>query len=189
MYLLYELSSHFPDLVIRWVDQVLKSVMSLVLTVMACIMWNTCALLSLSVYLSGPVLWNSLPSELRLPVSPSVFKKHLTLHMLSLLGVTWNHDHRYNIYVCICVYVCMCMYVCVYYIYMCVCVCVCVCICMYVCICIYCCPCAAPTCVVLLQAAHTFCVFVLYVHVVLGDKHVLNLMCLHACIYVYPRSS
>ena len=44
---------------------------------------------------SGPVLWNSLPSELRLPVSPSVFKKHLTLHMLSLLGVTWNHDHIY----------------------------------------------------------------------------------------------
>ena len=36
---------------------------------------------------SGPVLWNSLPSELGLPVSPSVFKKHLTLHMLSLLGV------------------------------------------------------------------------------------------------------
>ena len=34
------------------------------------------------------LLWNSLPSELRLPVSPSVFKKHLTLHMLSLLGVT-----------------------------------------------------------------------------------------------------
>ena len=37
---------------------------------------------------SGPALWNSLPSELRLPVSPSVFKKRLTLHMLSLLGVT-----------------------------------------------------------------------------------------------------
>ena len=33
----------------------------------------------------GPALWNSLPSELRLPVSPSVFKKHLTLHMLSLV--------------------------------------------------------------------------------------------------------
>ena len=41
-----------------------------------------------SLVYSGPVLWNSLPSELRLPVSPSVFKKHLTLHMLSLLGVT-----------------------------------------------------------------------------------------------------
>ena len=48
-----------------------------------------------SLVYSGPFLWNSLPSELRLPVSPSVFKKHLTLHMLSLLGVTWNHDHRY----------------------------------------------------------------------------------------------
>ena len=43
-----------------------------------------------SLVYSGPVLWNSLPSELRLLVSPypSVFKKHLTLHMLSLLGVT-----------------------------------------------------------------------------------------------------
>ncbi len=104
-----------------------------------------------SLVYSGPVLWNSLPSELRLPVSPSVFKKHLTLHMLSLLGgVTWNHDHRLYIYIC---------------------------------------PCAAPTCVVLLQAAQTFCVSVLYVHVVFDDKHVLSLMCVHACIYVYPRSS
>ena len=42
---------------------------------------------------------------------------------------------------------------------------------------IYLCPCAAPTCAVLLQAAHTFCVSVLYVHVVFDDKHVLNLMC------------
>ena len=100
-----------------------------------------------SLVYSGPALWNSLPSELRLPVSPSVFKKRLTLHMLSLLGVTWNHNHIY----------------------------------------IY--PCAAPTCVVLLQAAHTFCVSVLYVHVVFDDKHVLNLMCVRACIYVYPRSS
>ena len=41
-----------------------------------------------SLVYSGPALWNSLPSELRLPVSPSVFKKRLTLHMLSLLGVT-----------------------------------------------------------------------------------------------------
>ena len=41
-----------------------------------------------SLVYSGPVLWNSLPSKLRLPVSPSVFKKNLTLHMLSLLGVT-----------------------------------------------------------------------------------------------------
>ena len=77
-----------------------------------------------SLVYSGPAVWNSLPSELRLPVSPSVFKKRLTLHMVSLLGVTWNHDHR-NIYLC---------------------------------------PCAAPACVVLLQAAHTFCVSVLYVH-------------------------
>ena len=34
-----------------------------------------------SLVYSGPALWN----ELRLPVSPSVFKKRLTLHMLSLL--------------------------------------------------------------------------------------------------------
>ena len=41
-----------------------------------------------SLVYSGPApLWNSLPSELRLPVSPSVFKKRLTLHMLSPLGV------------------------------------------------------------------------------------------------------
>ena len=50
---------------------------------------------------------------------------------------------------------------------------------------IYLCPCAAPTCVVLLQAAHTFCVSVLYVHVVFDDKHVLNLMCVRACIYMF----
>ena len=37
---------------------------------------------------SGLAHWNSLPSELRLPVSPSVFKKRLTLHMLCLLCVT-----------------------------------------------------------------------------------------------------
>ena len=36
---------------------------------------------------------------------------------------------------------------------------------------------------------NTFCVSVLYVHVVFDDKHVLNLMCVRACIYVYPRSS
>ena len=47
---------------------------------------------------------------------------------------------------------------------------------------LYICLCAAPTCVVLLQAAHTFCVSVLYVHVVFDDKHVLNLMCVRACI-------
>ena len=41
-----------------------------------------------SLVYSGPALWNSLPNELRLPVSPSVFKKRLTLHMLSILGVT-----------------------------------------------------------------------------------------------------
>jgi len=40
-----------------------------------------------SLVYSGPALWNSLPSALRLPVSPSVFKKRLTLHVLSLLGV------------------------------------------------------------------------------------------------------
>ena len=43
-------------------------------------------------------------------------------------------------------------------------------------------PCAALTCVVLLQAAHTFCVSVFYVHVVFDDKHVLNLMCLRTCM-------
>ena len=37
-----------------------------------------------------------------------------------------------------------------------------------------------PTCVVLLQAAHTFCVSVLYVHVVFDDKHVL--MCVRVCV-------
>ena len=35
-----------------------------------------------SLVYSGPALWNSLPSELRLPVSPSVFKKRLTLHVM-----------------------------------------------------------------------------------------------------------
>ena len=34
----------------------------------------------------------------------------------------------------------------------------------------------------LLQAAYTFCVSVLYVHVVFDDKHVLNLMCVRACM-------
>ena len=48
-----------------------------------------------SLVYSGPAPWNSLPSSLRLPVSPAVFKKRLMLHMLSLLGVTWNHDNRY----------------------------------------------------------------------------------------------
>ena len=41
-----------------------------------------------SLVYSGPALWNSLPSSLRLPVSPAVFEKCLMLHMLSLLGVT-----------------------------------------------------------------------------------------------------
>ena len=49
------------------------------------------------------------------------------------------------------------------------------------------------TCFMLLQAAHTFCVSVLYVHVVFDDKHVLNLMCVRECmclpqiklIYIY----
>ena len=78
----------------------------------------------------------------------------------------------------------------------------CVCACVHACVreCVCACVCvslslslspevAAPTCVVLLQAAHTFCVSVLYLHVVFDDKHVLSLMCVHACIYVYPRSS
>ena len=39
-----------------------------------------------------------------------------------------------------------------------------------------------PTCVVLLQAALTFWVSVLYVHVVFDDKHVLNLMCVRAYV-------
>ena len=43
-------------------------------------------------------------------------------------------------------------------------------------------PSAAPTCVALLQAAHIFCVSVLYVHVVFDDSHVLNLMCVRACM-------
>ena len=50
---------------------------------------------------------------------------------------------------------------------------------------IYISPCAAPTCVVLLQAAYTFCVSVLNVHIVFDDRHVLNLMCLRACKYVF----
>ena len=37
------------------------------------------------------------------------------------------------------------------------------------------------------QPIHFVSVF--YVHVVFDDKHVLNLMCVRACIYVYPRSS
>ena len=41
-----------------------------------------------------------------------------------------------------------------------------------------------PTCVVLIQAAHTFCVSVLCVHVVFDDKHVL--MCVHACVCLPP---
>ena len=98
---------------------------------------------------SGPALWNSLPSELRLPVSLSVFKKHLTLHNYIISLRCWHETMIIYIYI----------------------------------------PCAALTCVVLLQAAHTFCVSVLYVHVVFDDKHVLNLMCMRVCIYVYPRSS
>ena len=37
-----------------------------------------------SLVYSGPALWNSLFSELRLPVSPSVFKKRLAFHVISL---------------------------------------------------------------------------------------------------------
>ena len=106
-----------------------------------------------SLVYSGPVLWNSLPTELRLPFSPSVFKKRLTLHNYIISLRCWRETMIIYIYI---------------YIYI---------------------PCAALTCVVLLQAAHTFCVSVLYVHVVFDDKHVLNLMCVRACIYVYPRSS
>ena len=39
-----------------------------------------------------------------------------------------------------------------------------------------------PTCVVLLQAAHTFCVSVLYVHVVFDDKHVLMRVRVCVCL-------
>ena len=35
---------------------------------------------SILVY-SGPAFCNSLPSKLRLPISPAGFKKHLTLHI------------------------------------------------------------------------------------------------------------
>ena len=38
-----------------------------------------------SLVYSGPALWSSLPSALRLPVGPSVFKKHLVLlYVISL---------------------------------------------------------------------------------------------------------
>ena len=39
-------------------------------------------LLKSSLVYPGPALWNSLPSELRLPVSPLVFKNRLTLHII-----------------------------------------------------------------------------------------------------------
>ena len=39
-----------------------------------------------------------------------------------------------------------------------------------------------PNCVLLLHAAHTIGVSVLYVNVVFDDKHVLNLMCVRACM-------
>ena len=39
-----------------------------------------------------------------------------------------------------------------------------------------------PTCVVLLQAAHTFCVSVLYVHVVFDNKHVLIRARVYVCL-------
>ena len=38
-----------------------------------------------------------------------------------------------------------------------------------------------PTCVMLLQAAHTFCVSELYVHVVFDDRHVL--MRVRVCVF------
>ena len=46
-------------------------------------------------------------------------------------------------------------------------------------------PCAAPTCVVLLKTAHTFCVSVLYVHAVVDDRQVLNLMHVRVCVCVF----
>ena len=112
-----------------------------------------------SLVYSGPALWNSLPSELRLPVSPSVFKKHLTLHMLSLFFLTWNHDHIYMKRISLLFFTWNHDHI---YIY----------------------PCAAPTCVVLLQAAHTFCVSVLYVHVVFDDKQMFLILCACARVYI-----
>ena len=47
-------------------------------------------------------------------------------------------------------------------------------------------PCAAPTCVVLLQAAHTFCVSVLCVHYF---SMTITFLCACTRVCVYPRSS
>ena len=47
-------------------------------------------------------------------------------------------------------------------------------------------PVLFPTCDVLLQAAHTFCASVLYVHVVFDDKHV---MCVRACVLTADLSN
>ena len=40
-----------------------------------------------------------------------------------------------------------------------------------------------PTCVVLLQAVHTLCVSVLYMHVVFDDKHVLMRARARVCVF------
>ena len=40
-------------------------------------------------------IWNSLPSELKLPVSPSVFKKRLTQHVISLRCYVYIYIYIY----------------------------------------------------------------------------------------------
>ena len=70
---------------------------------------------SILVY-SGPALWNSLPSELRLPVSPSVFKSVLCFICYLSLALRETMIRYRSLHVLL------------------------------------------PTCDVLLQAAHTFCV-------------------------------
>ena len=46
--------------------------------------------------------------------------------------------------------------------------------------------CCSNLCCAALGSPYILCVRVLYVHVVFDDKHVLNLMCVRACIYFYP---
>ena len=41
----------------------------------------------------------------------------------------------------------------------------------------------------LLQAAHTFCVSVLYVHAVFDDKHVLNHMCVRLYVFTPDQAN
>ena len=92
-----------------------------------------------SLVYSGPALWNSLPSELRLPVSPSVFKSVLCFICYLSLALRETMIRYISLHVLL------------------------------------------PACDVLLQASHTFCVSVLYEHVVFDDKHVL---CACARVYV-----